>query len=264
MSFQPVLPSGGMTGWAFLQRTQTAQTEAFSNSPAISRKTGYFAENIASVRTAEDLVSDRRLLEVALGAFGLEDDINNQFFIRKVLEDGTLTTDALANKLTDDRYKNLSKAFGFGDFATPRTVLSGFAEEITSEYQRQSFAVAVGEQDQALRLALNMQHSLKDIAGGTSGDTAKWYRVMGNPPLRSVFEGALGLPGSFGRLDLDQQLGVFQDKTARVFGDETISQFTDSAALEKLAQTFLLRQQISDTSGLSSAQAALTLLQSSG
>ena len=50
---------------------------------------------------------------VALGAFGLQDDLPNRFFIQKVLEGGTLSTDSLANKLSDPRYAALAKAFGF-------------------------------------------------------------------------------------------------------------------------------------------------------
>ena len=83
------------------------------------RDTDYFAAKIGEIDSAEQLVSDRRLLSVALGAFGLHADIDNKYFIRKVLEDGVLKEDALANRLTDERYKSLTKAFGFGDFSVP-------------------------------------------------------------------------------------------------------------------------------------------------
>jgi hypothetical protein len=61
-------------------------------------------------------VGDRRLLEVALGAFGLDDDIRNRFFIRKVLEEGTTSPSRrFANRLSDKRYLALAETFGFGD-----------------------------------------------------------------------------------------------------------------------------------------------------
>lgn len=47
--------------------------------PKIRNDEAYFRAKIGSVKTAEQLVSDRRLLKVALGAFGLEADINNRF-----------------------------------------------------------------------------------------------------------------------------------------------------------------------------------------
>ena len=70
--FQPIVPTGGLAGWRFLQRTYDTQFEAFSKSVSLQRDTDYFKENIAEATTAEALVSDRRLLTVALGAFGLQ------------------------------------------------------------------------------------------------------------------------------------------------------------------------------------------------
>jgi len=99
MTFQPVVPLSGYAGFAFLERTLETQQQAFNSSASIQRDTEYFLENIEKVETAEALVNDRRLFTVALGAFGLSDDINNKFFLQKVLEDGTLDPDALSNKL---------------------------------------------------------------------------------------------------------------------------------------------------------------------
>ena len=112
--FQPVIPIGGLGGWRFLQQTYDNQFKAFTQSTQLQRGSDYFRENIGKVETAEDLVGDRRLLTVALGAFGLQDDINSQFFIRKILEEGTANEDALANRFSDPRYKEMSQAFGFG------------------------------------------------------------------------------------------------------------------------------------------------------
>lgn len=113
MSFQPVLPLTGTAGWAFLKRTEAAQEAAFGKRPEVQRDEAYFREKIGSIRSAEALVSDRRLLRISLEAFGLEGDLNARAFIRKVLEEGTLKRDSLANKLADPRYSQLSRAFGF-------------------------------------------------------------------------------------------------------------------------------------------------------
>mgnify|MGYP006142551315 FL=1 len=81
--FQPIVPSGGLVGWRFLQRTYESQADNFNQSTQLQRDTEYFRENIASISNAEDLVADRRLLTVALGAFGLDADLGNKFFIKK-------------------------------------------------------------------------------------------------------------------------------------------------------------------------------------
>ena len=262
--FQPVVPIGGVAGWAFLSRTKDTQQAAFNQSPQLARDAEYFRENIGDVTTAEELVSDRRLLGVALGAFGLDDDINNRYFIQKVLEDGTLETGALANRLADKRYLEFSQAFGFGDFSTARTQLSEFPYEIIGQYQTRQFEIAIGEQDDDMRLALNALRELPDIAEGSGSDTTKWFQVMGSEPLRRVFESALGLPSSFASLDLDKQLEVFRDKAQRALGTDEISEIAQPDVQEDLIHRFLVRQKIAGgVTGYSPAQTALTLLQNS-
>ena len=125
MSFQPIIPLSGLAGWNFLNRTMDTQRTAFENSPTIKRDTDYFREKIGEISSAKDLVADRRLLGVALGAFGLEADIGNKYFVQKILEDGTLDPEALGNKLADKRYLAMAETFGFGDNAVPLAKLLG-------------------------------------------------------------------------------------------------------------------------------------------
>jgi hypothetical protein len=265
MSYTPAIPLGGYAGWAFLTRTRAAQMEAFVASPTLQRDEAYFRDRIGGISTAEDLVADRRLLSVALGAFGLESDIANKYFIRKVLEDGTLDPDALANKLADKRYLEFSKAFGFGDYTTPRTKLSDFADTILEGYRTRSFEAAVGEQSDQMRLALNAQRELATLAGRSLTDDARWFSVMGSAPLREVFQTALGLPSAFAAIDLDQQLATFRDRAESVLGSSEISMFSDPGKIEELIRVFVVRAEAQSNSTVYSAQStALTLLQSAG
>lgn len=265
MSFQPVVPFGGIAGWAFLNRTRESQQKALDASPALVRDTEHFATRIGAIDSAEALVADRRLLGVALGAFGLEADIDNKFFIRKILEDGTLQPDALANRLSDKRYLAFSKAFGFGDFDVPNTKLSDFPDKIISAYRTQQFEIGIGNQNENLRLAIGLERELSAVLDRKTSENGKWFTIMGTPPLRKVFETALGLPSSTAALDIDVQLRTYKEKAARVFGDETVSQFSDPAAQEKLTRLFLARSEIENTAfGSSPAANALSLLQNAG
>lgn len=261
---QPVIPTGGLPGWRFLERTYDRQFEAYAQNPVVERDTEYFLENISSITSAEDLVADRRLLSVALGAFGLQDDINNRYFIQKILSDGTSADDALANRLSDERYKRLSEAFGFGPQAVPRVLLEDAMQEVADQYLAQSFEIAVGEQDNDMRLALNLQRELGELANRDISDDAKWFTIMGNPPMRSVFETALGLPSSVGQLDIDRQLEIFKDRADAQLGGFSFDQFAqqDSDAIDALTTRFLARSQLNQiTTSYSPAATALTLLQ---
>lgn len=262
MSFQPIIPLSGLGGWAFLDATREKQTDAFERSPRISRDTAYFEATIGDITSAEELVSDRRLLRIALGAFGLQDDLDNRFLIRRVLEGGTTKEDALANKMSDERYKSLAGAFGFGDGGTPSTQRTGFGAEITARYRQIAFEVAVGDQDESLRLALNAERELAKIARNPSqSQDALWFRMMGTPPLRRVFEVALGLPDSFAQLDLDKQLDVFKERSKSQLGIAQLADLADAETMETLVERYLLRDQVAGMQRQSSNAIALSLLQ---
>jgi hypothetical protein len=260
--FQPIVPAAGLSGWRFLQRTYDVQAEAFNRSTVMQRDTEYFADKISEISSAEELVSDRRLLSVALGAFGLQDDINNRYFIQKILQEGTTSDDALSMRLSDTRYRKLSEAFGFGPATDKKVGDAGFAENIIAKFQSNSFEVAAGDQNSAMRVALYAVRELSQLAASDGSKDTKWFTIMGDPPLRQLFEKALNLPESIGSIDIDQQLRVFKDRAVSVFGSDDLSQFEDPEAVQDAITKYIVRDQLgSANGGLSGGSIALSLLQ---
>lgn len=263
MSFAPILPFSGTVGWKFLQRTQDRQQEVFEKSPMLQRNADAFRAGIGSIGSAKDLVENRQLLEVALGAFGLSEDINNRALIEKVLTSDTSDPKSLASRFSDKRYLALAQAFGFGDTDGARTGEAGFADRIVEPYLGRSFEIAVGEQDQTMRLALGLERELASLAEQEKlSENGQWYAVMASPPLRSVFEKALALPTSVGALDIDQQLGIFKDRAQRYFGTSKVADFATPEKMDELRNRFLLRSDL-ETSTMSSSvpgSIALSLL----
>lgn len=241
----PVLPVGGLAGWNFLSKTIETQKEVVTASPANQRDLAYFRGRIGSIESPQELVDDFTLMKVSLGAFGLQDDQANRFFIRRVLEEGTFDRGSLANRLSDPRYKALTEAFGFGDLGGPWTRLPGFAENIVSAYRDQTFEVAVGNVDPDMRLALGLSRELDRIMGSFESDDARWFGVIGAPPVRAVFEKALGLPQSFAALDIDQQLSIFRSRSEAVFGVSEIADFAAPETRNALRERFLIMSEIS-------------------
>ena len=259
MSFQPVLPTGGYAGWLFLERTLESQKSTFVRTGEVSRDLAYFRENIGTADTAEKLVNDRRLLKVALGAFGLDDDLNSRAFILKVLEEGTLDKEAFANRLADKRYGELARVFGYGDLGA-QTAISGFADRIARRYEDRQFERAVGTVDEDMRLALYFETAIEDILKANKTEDAQWFALMGTPPARAVLESALGLPKSLATLDIDQQLDAFKDRASRVFGSDSLADLTDPTLRDKAIRLYLVRQEAA-AFATSAGSIALTLLQ---
>ncbi len=261
MSFQPQIPMSGIAGWRFLQRTQETQQATFEKSGVLARDIEYFQENIGKVETTADLVSDRRLLTVALGAFGLGDDIDKKAFIRKVLDEGTDDEKSFANRMTAQAYKDFAETFGFGNATGARTGDEGFAEKILDAYRVRAFEAAVGDADNNMRLAMNMNRELPDLAA-EEGRT--WYSVLASEPLSQVFQTAFGLPKDFYNIDVDRQVTILAQKSKQYFGSGEISVYSDPEVLEKLTTRFLAMAQIADgvSNATGPAASALILLQS--
>ncbi len=263
MTFQPVTPLPGVAGWRFLERTLPTQEAAFKENVTLQRDIAAFKDRIGGIATAEALVSDRQLMTVALGAFGLDEEIGKTFFLRKMLEDGTEEPGALANRFVDPRYREFSEAFGFGNTLGPRTGLPGFADEIVSAYETRQFEIAVGNSDPNLRLALGFKREIADIASSASVENTGWLKVMGSQPIRAVIEAAFNLPSQFATLDLDRQQADLESKTRELFGSSSPAVFSDPENVELVIERFLTRAQIeAGPSGTTPGIAALTLLQS--
>lgn len=261
MTFTPIIPASGVIGLRLLSQTQETQRAVFDQQPQLARDVAYFTEKIAEVRTAEDLVGDRRLLRVALGAFGLDDEIDKGAFIRKILEEGSEDREAFANRLVDPRYVNFTRAMGFGDILGARTGDVGFAAGITSAYKERQFELAVGEQDSSLRLALNFRREIQTYANASDPEGTAWFSAMGDLPVRTVFEGAFGLSSSFGQLDIDRQRDELKDLNNKFFGSKSLEVFKDGAEVENLINRFLVRRSIEEgPSPSTNGFTALTLL----
>lgn len=262
MSFAPVLPVSGFLGYRLLTNTEEAQREVFNKQPAIERDVAYFTENIGKITSAEELVADRRLLRVALGAYGLDDKVDQRAYFRKVLEEGTESDEAFANRLVDPRYAEMTKAFGFGNSGGPQVAAPGFAKKITDAYRDRQFEVAVGDQDSDMRLALNFRREITKYANSENAESAAWFSVMGDNQLRKVFEGAFGLSSStFGQLDVDRQRDDLKDLNNRYFGSKSLEVFRDSEKVDDLIKQFLIRRSIENgPSATTPGMSALTIL----
>lgn len=114
-----------------------------------------------------------------------------------------------------------------------------------------------------LRFALNARRELQEMGNRTSNDKTLWYEVLGSPPLRKVFEGALGFGTAYGRLPIDRQYEEFTRATERTLGSSSFKDPPEPKAIDRLVQNYMVRSQISTSPAQDRYSAALTLLRQS-
>jgi hypothetical protein len=156
----------------------------------------------------------------------------------------------------------MSRAFGF-DLDTPRSKDSGFPDKVLAAYKVRQFEVAVGEQDQSLRMAMGFERDLGNIVKNATSENTMWFSIMANKPVRSVFEQAFNLPTAVGTLDIDRQLEIFREKAETYFGTSNPADFLEPDTKKELTRRFLVQSDLSAGPSMSSpGSIALTLLQS--
>lgn len=135
MPIAPAIPVGGLAGLRFLERTLPQQTATFNQSPDVEREIAYFLDKADTITSAEELVSDRRLLSVVVGAFGLDDELDKRQFLQRVIGEGVVNSSSFANQLVQPEFREMSEVLGFGDprgrlvqDATRQTIVAAYLD----------------------------------------------------------------------------------------------------------------------------------------
>lgn len=230
---------GGLPAFATfqsLQATRDVRFEQFKNDPVIKREVEYFLENAGSVDTVDDFMADRRLLQVTLSAFALEEEIQFPARIRAVLTEPLSDEDALANKLLDPRFKEIAEEMAFATLGTGKLKLNFFRQEIIDRYLTNEFEKSLGALNPALREAEFFRRKI--------GDVDNVFAILGEPVLRSVVTFTLGLPPQIAFQSVDKQKSLIE---ARL----DIADFKDPEKVDEFVRRFLiLKDQEATSQGL--------------
>ncbi|MWD26208.1 DUF1217 domain-containing protein [Aquicoccus sp. SCR17] len=195
----PTVLGSGLAGYDFLRRTREEQQEVLARSPQVARQTQHVLAELEGVTSAEDLLGDYTLLKVALGAFGLDEDIGNRAFLRQVLESDLSDRGSLANRLADKRYLAFARAF---DFAGGTPSLDGMrsAAEVGRDLAAISDAADLLDDPALLRASLRT-FGLEGAAGLEGADNRFF--------LKQVLESDLADPASFANRLSDPRYAEF-------------------------------------------------------
>ncbi len=214
-----------------LLQTRDKQFAAFGKQPNIKTDIAYFRDNAPKIATIEEFFADRRLMTVALSAYGLDDELQYMGRIRKVMSESVSDKKALANKLIDPRFKALATAFAFGDFGTANLALNSFVDKVIDKFKTNEFEKFLGQRNPALREAEYFRRNI--------GAIENTFNILGDNVLRSVVTTALGLPLEIALQSVDTQKGLIDRRV-------DIADFKDPEFVDKFIRRFLILKDTKD------------------
>lgn len=183
--------------WRLLTRTQDRQKAMMMADPVNSADTAHARSRLPHVGTVDDLMSDRRLYTYVMRAFGLEDQINAQALVRKVLESDLSDNGSVANRMGDPRFRELAGAFNFGSAASNGKSGPSFVGQISDRYVTALFERDIGQRNKALEIMLDFSRKLPE--------KESWADLMDDPDMASVVRTVYGLPAPIGPADAASQ-----------------------------------------------------------
>jgi len=95
----------------------------------------YYLARIGNIETVDDFLAEDNLYRFAMTAWGLEDKIADKELMRQVLTEGIDDPGAIANQLSDDRFRTFAQAFNFARYGAAATDSLSAQKTTTRQYE---------------------------------------------------------------------------------------------------------------------------------
>jgi len=170
----------------------------------------YYGTTIGTVKTVDDFLKDKKLVNYVLDAYGLQKKNLSDDDLRKILTSDPLDPNSYINKPENSDYRQMALAFNFDSDGnrlptpTQQVQTRGQIVATTDLYARQTLEEEAGDQDEGARLALYFQRLAPTITSA--------YTILGDKALLQVAQTALGLPTAMSNADIDVQAKMITDK----------------------------------------------------
>lgn len=212
----------------------------------IDVETSYYLSKVGDIQSIDDLMADKRLLNFALTAYGLDPSLEPPARIRQMLEGGIADPKSPANQLTDKAYVAFVTAFNFAEYGEATTTRTPAQLPSIDKFLRQTLEQNAGKENEGVRLALYFERKASTLTN--------FYEILADPALAKVVRTALSLPDSFASADIDRQVKLFEEKL-------DIEDFTDPARLEKFLTRFTSLWEINNPTAPAQAQISVLFSQ---
>ncbi|WP_416798369.1 DUF1217 domain-containing protein [Ciceribacter azotifigens] len=196
---------------------------------AAEEETKYYQKKIQSIRTVDDLLADRRVVDVVLGAYGFDPANVSDEFLKQIFSSDLEDKKSFVNQQTDEDWAELVASFNFdGEGNLTRETVGtvqqrGTALETANMYLRQSLEESEGESNQGVRLALYFERMAPTLTDP--------YALIADSALLEVFRVTYGFSSEFSSMDVDMQAKIVEKNL-------DLSEMQDPAKVKRLLQRF--------------------------
>ncbi|MCR8550507.1 DUF1217 domain-containing protein [Salipiger sp. P9] len=225
--------------------TEDKEQALLREEPEHARAIDYFLENISDVESVDDLMGDYQLYSFVMKAYDLEDQIFGKAMMEKILKSNIEEPDALINRLTDPRFKELYNAMGFGTDGEGNinTALNSWRNRVVAKYVDTQYVNDKTDENEALGTVLEFRRKAAEIESP--------FDILKDTEMSEFFRTILGLPAEMAALDIDRQAAMLTDRI-------DLATLKDPEEVEKLVRKYVA---ISDANtDFSSTNGAVQLL----
>ncbi|MDM7978877.1 MAG: DUF1217 domain-containing protein [Rhizobium sp.] len=215
---------------------------------AATKKAEVYQERIQSIDTVKELLADRDVIDVVIGAYGLDPEDVTDDFLKQVFASDLSDPKSFVNQQPDGRWAELVASFNFdanGNLTreTIGTVQQrGETLETVNKYLRQTLEETEGASNEAVRLALYFERTAPNITDA--------YGLIADDALMAVFRTTFGFSDEFSNMDVDQQARIINDNL-------DLADLQDPTKLERFLQRYTAMY---DTENASFSNSAVSIL----
>ncbi len=180
--------------------TGTAQTDA---GKAADTEATYFREQMGSIKTVSDLLSNDRLVNFVLEAKGIDPKDVKAADLKKMFASDLDDKKSFVNQQSDNRFAEIVASFNFdsdGNISkdpTGSVQQRGDVLQTVNDYLQQTLESDEGDENTGVRLALYFQRKAPTISNA--------YDILGDSALMEFFTTTFNLSSYVSSMDVDKQ-----------------------------------------------------------
>ena len=221
---------------------ETAKTKANTEST-------YYQEQVPKLKTVDDLLKNRRLINFTLTAAGIDPKTITDDMAKKLFKSDLSDPKSYVNTQTDKRLKQIVASFNFDakgnliQSAAGSVQDRGHQQQILDGYLQNELEVQQGDENPGVRLALYFERKAQTITSA--------YDLLGDNALLQFFKTTFQMPDGFSNMKVEQQKAIVEKKI-------TMSDLKDPAKVKKLVQRFSVMYDMAQDTFASGAASVLS------